>query len=73
MKDIVLMLYTTVPIPEMIYIAEDITVNVGIFPNHLIAAILVVIRNTLTTVIFIEEEGIIPQPLNVCHQQLVLL
>ena len=71
MKDTVLMLDITVLILEMINIAEEvITVNVGIFPNPLIAALLIVIINPLTLVICIEEEGIFPQPLNGCYQSL---
>ena len=61
MKDTVLKLFLTVPIPEMIHVAEDMTVNVGIFPNLLVAALLV---------IRIEEEGVFRHPLNGSHQPL---
>ena len=61
MKDTVLKFLVTIPIPETIHIAEDMTVNVGIFPNLLVTGLLVS---------HMEEEGVFRHPLNRSHQPL---
>ena len=59
MQGTVLELLVSIPIPETIYVTEVTTVNVGIFPNLLVAALLVS---------HMEEQVVFRHPLNGSHE-----